>query len=73
MKIFITVKPNSKKEKVEKIDEAHFRVWVKEPPKVGKANEAVIRKMADYLGISKSALTIVSGASSRQKIIKITK
>ena len=38
MKIFVTVKPNAKEERVEKIDDTHFKVSVKEPPTEGRAN-----------------------------------
>jgi len=73
MKIFVSVKPNSKTEKIEKVDATHFKVWVKEPPRGGKANKAVIGKMAAALDILKSALVIISGATSRRKVIEIQK
>lgn len=80
MKILIKVKPGAKIEKVEKIPErllgekeADFKVWVKEPAKEGKANEAVIKALAKYFNVPKSAVSIVSGATSKQKIIEIIK
>jgi len=33
MKFFLKVKPGAKREKVEKINESSFEVWVKEPPR----------------------------------------
>lgn len=71
MKISITVKPSAKTESVERIDDANFRVAVKEPPIQGRANTAVIRALADFLNISPSRLQIISGYTSRQKIITI--
>lgn len=78
MKIFVKVKPNAKIEKVEKISEqlfgkkgVNFKVWVREPAKEDKANEAVIKILAKYFGVSKSAINIVSGSASKQKIIEI--
>ncbi|MBI4993391.1 DUF167 domain-containing protein [Candidatus Wolfebacteria bacterium] len=80
MKISIKVKPSAKIEKIEKIpelligkNEIDFKVWVKEPAKEGKANEAVIRALAKYFGVPKSAVNIISGAASKQKIIEIIK
>jgi uncharacterized protein YggU (UPF0235/DUF167 family) len=35
MKISVKVKPNAKLEKLEKIDETNFSVWVKEKPQEG--------------------------------------
>jgi uncharacterized protein len=40
---------------------------VKAPPVEGRANDAVIRLLADSLGVTQSAIQIVSGESSRDK------
>lgn len=71
MNIFIKVKIKAKSEKVEKIDADHFEVWVKTPPVEGKANESVIKLLSEYLDIPKSAINIVSGTKSRNKVIDI--
>ncbi len=71
MRIFVKAKPNSREEKVEKIDENNFIVSVKEPPEKGKANEAIRNALAVYFKTSSSRVKIVSGYSSRSKIIKI--
>ncbi len=73
MRIFVKVKPNSKVEKVEKIDEVHFVVSVKAPPVEGKANEALIKLLSDYFNIPKGNIKIVSGLSSKSKIVEILK
>ena len=73
MKIFVKVKPKAKEEKVEKIDDINFKVSVKQPPEKGRANSAVIKALADYFGISQSNIQIISGSSSRLKIIEIIK
>ena len=71
MKIFIKAKPNSGEEKIEKVDETHYVVFVKEPPIKGKANEAIRNVLAVYFKTSSSNVRIVSGFSSRNKIVKI--
>ncbi|MDD5613823.1 MAG: DUF167 domain-containing protein [Candidatus Omnitrophica bacterium] len=71
MKISVTVKPKSKRPEVKKIDPAHFVVAVKEPPQNGRANEAAIKMLAEFLDIAPSELRISSGHSSRRKIIEI--
>jgi uncharacterized protein YggU (UPF0235/DUF167 family) len=48
MKIFVKVKPNSKIEKIEKIKEAEFTLWVNAPAKEGKANQEVIELLSRY-------------------------
>jgi uncharacterized protein YggU (UPF0235/DUF167 family) len=47
-------------------------VRVAAPPEGGKANEAVLRLLADRLGVSKASLTLVSGRSSRDKIVEVS-
>jgi uncharacterized protein (TIGR00251 family) len=73
MKIFIQVKPKAKEEKVIKISDTNFKIWVKEPPEKGRANSAVIKALADYFGINQSNIQIVSGSTSKLKIIEIVK
>ena len=41
------------------------------PPVEGKANEACIQYLAELLGVARSAVTIVSGETSRQKIVRV--
>jgi len=71
MKIFVKVKPKAKEEKIIKISETNFKVWVKEPPEKGRANLAVIRALADYFKTSQSNIKIDSGSKSKLKIIEI--
>jgi len=71
MRINIKAKPNSKQEKVEKIDEKNFVVYVKEPPEKGKANEAIRNALAVYFKIASSRIKIVAGYSSRNKLIDV--
>ncbi len=54
MKFFVKVKPSAKQEKIEKIDKNTFAVSIKESPDRGRANEALIKALAKYFGVSKS-------------------
>lgn len=69
MKIFVKAKPNSKEEYVEKIDETHFVVAVKEPPKQGRANNTIANALSDYFH---KPVKLASGFSSKQKTFEIT-
>jgi uncharacterized protein (TIGR00251 family) len=42
------------------------------PPVDGKANEACIEFIADLLRLPRSEVTIASGQSSRNKVIRVT-
>lgn len=71
MKINVKAKPGSREEKVEKIDEQNYVVSVKEPPVKGKANEAIRNALAIYFKTGSSKVKIVSGYSSRNKVVEI--
>ena len=82
MKIFITVKPRAREEKVEECkiattpeasrnDELCLIVHVKEPAKEGRANWGVERALASYFKVAPSQVRIISGHTSRKKIVEI--
>lgn len=49
-----------------------WKVRVTAAPEHGRANDAVIRLMADTLSLPLSAVTIVSGHGARDKIVELT-
>ena len=71
MKIFVSVKTNAKEDAVQSVNGSHYSVRIKASPVQGKANEALLRLMADFLDIPVSRLRIVSGFSSKQKILEV--
>jgi len=70
MKIQVKVKPNSKTEEVIQEGDS-FIVKVKEPPKEGKANQAVIKLLAEHFGVPQSQVRILSGLRSKNKVIEV--
>jgi len=72
VRIIVQAKPGAREENVEKVDELTYRVSVKEPPVQGRANEAICRVLAAHFGVPKASVTIISGATSRNKIIDIS-
>ena len=70
-RVSVKAHPKSRQEKVVRTDESHLEVWVTEPPDKGKANEAVRAALAGYLKVSKSRVTLVSGAVSRNKVFEV--
>jgi len=70
-KLFITAKPSSKKEGIEKTSESTYIIKVKELAIEGKANKAILKKLSGYLKIPINRLKIVSGLKSRKKVIEI--
>lgn len=48
-----------------------LKLAVGAPPEDGKANAAVIALLAEALGVAKSAISVVSGATDRRKLVEI--
>jgi uncharacterized protein len=48
-----------------------LKIALTSPPVDGRANEACIEFLADLLAIPRSSVSIVSGQSSRKKVISI--
>ncbi|NCU38785.1 DUF167 domain-containing protein [Candidatus Saccharibacteria bacterium] len=69
-KVTLTVKPNSKTDLVQKVGD-ELVVRVKARAVDGKANETVIKLVADYLGLPKTHMQIKRGATGKHKVIEI--
>ena len=50
---------------------AHLKARVSAVPEKGKANKALIALLSKALKVPKSAISVVSGETSRQKILRI--
>ena len=70
MKIQVKVKPNSKIQEVSQEGNS-FAVKVKEPAREGRANQAVIKLLAEHFGVPKSQVRILSGLTSKNKVIEV--
>ncbi len=72
MVVALRVKPRSVRDAIEGVDdEGSIRVRVTAAPADGAANKAVIKLLAKSLGVPKSAVTLVAGASSRHKRLRL--
>jgi uncharacterized protein (TIGR00251 family) len=67
----IRVQPRAKRTGVAGERGGAVVIRVSAPPVEGKANEAVEKLIADKLGAPKSAVAIVRGDSSRDKLVRI--
>lgn len=70
MEIQVKVKPGSRTEDLSQEGDS-FIARIKEPPKEGKANLAVVKLLARHFGVAQSQVKIVSGPRSRNKVIEI--
>jgi len=70
-KISLRVYPNAAKSEVVDFANGVLQVRVAAPPVKGKANQELITFLSQVLGVSKAALTIIKGHTSRSKVIAI--
>jgi len=69
----VTVKPRSKKGPlVEVAEDGSLTVHVRERAIPGRATAVVTKAMADQLGLPKSQLELISGATSRVKRFRVS-
>lgn len=78
MRIFVKVKTGARETKVIpppptllEDERPTYIMWVKERPVAGRANDAVIRALAEHFHTSPSQVRLISGATSRSKVFNI--
>ena len=67
----VRLTPRSAVERVDDVVDGVLKVRVMAPAVDGAANVALIRLLADELGIARRDLQIVAGATSRQKLVVV--
>lgn len=65
----VRLTPRSAVERVEDVVDGVLKVRVMAPAVEGAANNALIRLLADELGVARRDIQIVAGATSRQKLV----
>ena len=71
MRVLLKVQPRSSSNEVEREADGSLRVRVTARPEKGKANEAVLRMVAEHFRVKRSAVALVSGATSRRKVVEV--
>lgn len=68
----VRVQPRARKNAVVGTHAGCLKVAVTQAPEKGKANEAIVKVLADGLHIRKQQITLIGGATSRQKTFLIS-
>jgi uncharacterized protein len=76
IRLAVRLTPNGGRDSVDGVElngngEAHLKVRVSDVPEKGKANKALIAVLAKRIGVAKSSITLLSGDTARQKILRI--
>lgn len=67
----VRLTPRAAADRVDGVVDGVLRVHVGAPAVEGAANNALIRLVADELHVPRSAVRIVAGATSRQKLVRV--
>ena len=65
------IQPGAKKTEFAGLHGDALKIRLAAPPVDGKANEALLRFLADALSLPKSAVSLKSGQTSRRKVLEI--
>lgn len=68
MIVKVKTHPNSSQEKVVKLDDGSYEVWIREKAIDGKANLRLVKVLKEYFGKN---VRIKSGETSRRKLVEV--
>ncbi len=71
IRLRLRVQPGARKTAIVGEHGDALKLAVQAPPEDGRANDAVIELLAETLGLKRSAITLVSGQTRRDKIVEI--
>jgi len=69
--IKVKIVPGSSKNKIIGVYNDSLKITITAPPVEGKANKKCIAYLAKYFNVAKSKIEIISGQTSKNKLIKI--
>ncbi len=67
----VRLTPRSGSDRIDGVVEGELRAHVSAPAVEGAANTALVRLLADELGIARRDVRIVAGAASRRKLVVV--
>ncbi len=70
--VSVRVHPGAKRDAVVGLHAGAVKIALCAPPVDGRANEALIAFVAEKVGLPRARVSLVAGASSRSKVLRIT-
>ena len=71
IRVGVHVQPRASRSEIAGLHGAALKVRLQAPPVDGAANEALVRLLADRLGVPRRSVRVVAGATSRAKTVEI--
>lgn len=68
----VRVTPRAKRAEIVEVAEGALKVKLAAPPVEGAANDALIKFLAERLGVRAAQVEIVSGHTARTKVVRVT-
>ena len=67
----VRVVPRSSRNQIVGVEGGVLKIKLTAPPVEGAANAALIEFVAEWLGVRRSAVSIISGAKVRSKLVRV--
>ena len=71
VRLSVRLTPRASREEIAGFEGETLRVRVTAPPVEGRANRALVRLLAKRLGVPRGAVRVVTGQTSRSKVVAI--
>lgn len=71
VRISVHAKPRASKSAIVGVREEALEVAIAAPPVDGEANAELARTLAKLLGISRTSVVVVTGATGKQKVVEV--
>lgn len=72
VRLAVQIQPNAKKTEVVGVLDDALKIKLQAAPIEGKANEALVRYIAEVLSVPRSAVEITHGQTNKRKLIAVT-
>lgn len=71
VRLAVQITPNARKTEVIGVLDDALKLKLQAQPIEGKANDALVRYLAEMLSVPRSAVTITHGHTSRRKLVEV--
>jgi uncharacterized protein (TIGR00251 family) len=71
VRLAVQVSPNARRTEVAGVLEDALKIRLQAQPIEGRANEALVRYLAEVLGLPRSAVVLTHGQGSRRKLLEL--
>jgi uncharacterized protein (TIGR00251 family) len=68
----VLVSPRASRDRIMGVHDERLKIQLAAPPVEGKANEALVRFLAETLGVSRAQVDIVGGPANKRKTVRLS-